>query len=502
MIIVDKRTEPYDFYIYYGALALLLFLGLLPIWHLSFLPLQDYPQHLFLAKVYSTFKNPTYNWQEYYEVNLKIGPYSFFYIFCSLFNKLFSIDTAGRLFLSTYITLTAITASLLPLFLKSKNPPWPGLLLLPLSFHQIYFMGFTNYLISIPILLLTIFDLHTFCSNKASVISSLRQSVLLAFLFLCHPYTVLVYTCLATANALFSNNRCTFRQAILPPLAAILLFAAWYSTALPINSDTMSLLWWPWQQSTSYYFLPFNGMQSLNNLSWQNILPWAGVIIILLVSLFKATRHNKPIISTKIALYFILSTTGFFLLPFWASQYSYFNLRLVPFSYAFAAILFCSAPLPRKAGVTISALAIIITLSSYNLQAKTSQEIATIKPVLDSMKPNAKVLPITFQTQSNILDKQFFPEHHAHDFFYYHILIGGGVNPYLFPSPMLPVQFKPGLNLPKAIHDFSWQEHGAPYDYIITRQAPKGFLPFMMRYTTLVTQSGDWLLFENKSTNR
>ena len=113
------------------------------------------------------------------------------------------------------------------------------------------------------------------------------------------------------------------------------------------------------------------------------------------------------------------------------------------------------------------------------------------------MKPNATLLPMTFQTESSILDSHFFPEAHSHDHFYYHLLIGGGASPNLFPSPMLPLRFRPGVDLPKATHHFSWQEHGSNYDYILTRGAPAEFTPFVTRYAPLVSQSGAWLLFKN-----
>ncbi|MBU4151338.1 MAG: hypothetical protein KKD63_00505, partial [Proteobacteria bacterium] len=72
-----------------------------------------------------------------------------------------------------------------------------------------------------------------------------------------------------------------------------------------------------------------------------------------------------------------------------------------------------------------------------------------------------------------------------------------GASPALFPSPMLPVLLRPDAGLPLATHDFSWQEHGMKYDYILTRGAPAEFTPFLTRYAQLMLKSGNWLLFKN-----
>jgi len=484
--------------LYLGAVLTLTLFCLWPVWALEFPPLQDYPQHLFLAHVNATYSNPAYNWPQYYLADLKFGPYALFYLLVAGLDKIMPITIAGKLYLSLYISLLSGLACVLLKKTRSGNPPWASLLLFPLAFHQMYFMGFTNFLLSVPILIFALLDHQRLVSGPPAVSAFLRQAVLVLLLLLCHPYTILVYICLAGTNAILPEaNTLRRKAAFIPPLATACFFGIWYVWALPGNQGKMPLVWWPWRETLHYYLLMFTGMRWNNGINWPTFAAWiaAGAIV-----LFGVARSIKAGISfpKRMALAFALATAGFFVLPFWAGQYSYFSLRMAPISYLLAAILAGYCTLSRRAGLCLACIAALLIIQSASMQAAISDETAVVKPLVQRMAPNATLLPITFQTESAILDSHFFPEAHSHDYFYYHLLVGGGASPNLFPSPMLPVRFKPGVNLPKATHDFSWQEHGSKYDYILTRGAPVEFPPFIKRYATLVSQSGDWLLFKNE----
>ncbi|MCP4444970.1 MAG: hypothetical protein GY811_06445, partial [Myxococcales bacterium] len=69
-----------EFAIYGLCLVGLLGLCLWPIWGVRFLPMQDYPQHLFLSYVLATFDDPSMNWAETYSVHFEVGPYALYYV--------------------------------------------------------------------------------------------------------------------------------------------------------------------------------------------------------------------------------------------------------------------------------------------------------------------------------------------------------------------------------------------------------------------------------------
>ncbi|MDD5758171.1 MAG: hypothetical protein PHI06_03715 [Desulfobulbaceae bacterium] len=487
-----------DQFLYLGVVLALTFLCLWTVWALEFPPLQDYPQHLFLAHVNATYADSAYNWPHYYLANLKFGPYTFFYLLVAGLDGIVSITTAGKLYLSLYVCSLSALAIVLGKNRQLPNPPWGSLLLFPLAFHQMYFMGFTNFLLSVPILAFAILDHQRLSCEGPSLLAFSRQALLLFLLLLCHPYTILVYICLALACALLAAGIATRRKAALvPPLVTACFFVGWYFTALPSNQGRMPLLWWPWQETLKYYCLMFTGMRWSSGMNWQVLLAWIAAFAIVLRGAVCSMRAGA-LFPRQGVLAFVLTTTGFLVLPFWAGQYSYFNLRMAPISYLFAAILAGYCTLSRTMGLGLAAIAALLIVQSTTLQAAISKETAEIAPILTEMEPNAAILPMTFQTESAILDRHFFPEAHSHDYFYYHLLVGGGASPYLFPSPMLPVLLKAGVDLPKATHDFSWQEHGSRYDYILTRGAPAEFTPFVKRYAPLVGQSGEWLLFKNE----
>ncbi len=483
----------------YLVAVLLLALGCLgPIWLIRFPALQDYPQHLFLAHVNATFNDPRYNWRHFYQADLRLGPYVVFYAVVAGLERFMPVTVAGRVFLSAYIACLAWVAVRMAREVDDQGaPPWGCLLLFPLSFSQMYFLGFTNYLLSLPLLLVAWLDHRRLCQGQAASGLWIRQAVVLPILFLCHPYTVLVYLGLTAGNLLPSPSDGDRRlAAMVPPGATLLLFVIWYVGKLPGNHGRMPLVWWPLAENLRYYLLMFTAMRWNNGLGWPSLLAWAAALALAGWGLIRRARAGRKL-PRRLILALILATAGFFILPFWAGQYSYFNLRMAPVSYLLAALLAGFGLLPPLAGVGLALLCgLLIGLSSV-MQAGVSRETAQIVPLLAEMAPNAKLLPMTFRTASAILDPHFFPETHSHDYFYYHLLVGGGASPSLFPSPMLPVSFKPGVDLPLATHEFSWLEQGSHYDYILTRGAPPAFAPFVSRYAVPVGKSGEWQLFKN-----
>lgn len=489
----DRRPR----HLFLGAVIMLTLLSLLPIWAVEFPPLQDYPQHLFLAHVNATFDNPAYHWSQFYQAQLRPGPYSLFYYLVVWLERVMAVTMAGRVYLSAYIGLLAVIAVVVAHQRRLANPPWGTLLLFPLAFHQIYFMGFTNFLLSVPLLGLAILDHQRLADGPGSARGLLRQAIMVLILFLCHPYTILVYIVLTAGSSMLpgADGR-RQRAAMIPPLLTAAIFAVWYLTAFTPAQGRMPLLWWSVPETIRYYLLMFTGMRWSEGINWSSVATWLVAVALVLWGVMRGHRQGVRI-PRRTALACALATAGFFALPFWAGQYSYFNLRLAPFSYLFAAILAGYGLWSARAGLLLALVAAILVCQTTLLHMAVSRETAEIKPLIATMEPNAAILPMTFTTTSAILDRHFFPEVHSHDHFYYH-LQAGGASPSLFPSPMLPVRFRAGVDLPLATHGFSWQEQGSKYDYILTRGAPKEFVPFITRYAPQVSQSGEWLLFRNE----
>jgi len=82
-----------------------------PIWWYRFLPMQDYPQHLFIAHVLSTFDSHDFDWRQNYALNSNWGAYTLTYGILQLFLKFTDIETAGKL-LTSERTLSHAAASM------------------------------------------------------------------------------------------------------------------------------------------------------------------------------------------------------------------------------------------------------------------------------------------------------------------------------------------------------------------------------------------------------
>jgi len=494
-----KRTDR----VFLVCLFSLAFVSLWPIWGVRFLPMQDYPQHLFISKILATYNDPAYDWHANYTVDLRPTPYSLSYIFKNLIARVVGLETAGRIFLSLYLGFIALLVVLLRKRHRTAGEPWVLLILFPLLFNQIYYLGFENYLISIPILFLCIEHLDRFADRKISAKFITIHSFLLVFLFAAHPYTLLVYIvfCLATASMRLPD-RGAFWRAIAPATILCAIFIAWYINSSakldPSRYANYGLWWWPMEGTLLYYLLPFTGMRITEGVNLMVMTTWILLFaIILLEGIQRKERFSLPLKELRL---FLLTSIGYFVLPFGVVQYSYFNLRLAPLSYILLCIIFSRIPIKKWQGIMLTVLAAFLVVSSVNLGRAVSSETEEILPVLKKMEPNALILPLFFDSSSAELDPLFFNRFHSHDHDYYHVIVGGGANPFNIRNPFFPVQFWNYVSLPFPVtpEKFTWESHGVNYRYILTRGASQNFTGRLQKESRLILRSGKWTLFERQ----
>jgi len=139
-----------------------------PIWSVRFLPMQDYPQHLFIAYVTATFEDPSLAWGRFYLADLAVRPYRLAYLIERFLASFFDIEVAGKLVISGVIILTSIFVAKNAEKCSGKDAPWGLLVLFPLIFNQFFYLGFQSYLLSLPILFLALMDLDSFTVRRAS----------------------------------------------------------------------------------------------------------------------------------------------------------------------------------------------------------------------------------------------------------------------------------------------------------------------------------------------
>ena len=154
--------------------------------------------------------------------------------------------------------------------------------------------------------------------------------------------------------------------------------------------------------------------------------------------------------------------------------------------------------LSGRAAFLLVSLVTGLMLLSLNLQEKLSQETAEVMPLFAKMEKNATILPLMLDSSAAGLDPVFF-EFHKHEPSYYHIFVGGGATPALFSSPLLPVQYKPGIILPVPSDPgpASLEAYAPYYRYLLIRGGPDIYIWELSHYYNLAGRSGKWSLFES-----
>ena len=477
-----------------------------PIWWYRFLPMQDYPQHLFIAHVLSTFDSPNFDWRQNYELNSGWGAYTLTYGLLRLFATFTTIEAAGKLLTSLYVLLMAVVVLRAARYHSDVQPPWALLLIFPFIFNQTYFLGFESYLLSIPLLFLALMDLDHLASHSRSVRSAVYQAGILALLFLTHPFSVLTYLFLGLVMALFHfPDRAAFKKMIIPIGLVAAVFVAWYAGSTPTNAPKYNweIDWWPAKGIAAFYFVMFTGMRWFNGINIYATTLWAAFLGLLL---FFAIRDWKQLrVSTPLAVLLALTLLGYLFLPYWIGYYAFFNLRLAPVSYLLLAWIFTSVRVPHIAGHVCAALAMGLVAVSVNVHAKISAETEQLVPLLAKMEKNSAVFPLLIDSGTTVIDPAIFLYLHANDHYYYHVLVGGGVNPSPFPNPMLPLHLRQNHYWPTSesleqVPRNKWQQALSGYRYVLVRADNSEPIQRWFGFATLVERSGPWTLLEISGT--
>lgn len=478
-----------------------------PIWAYRFLPMQDYPQHLFIAHVLSTFDSPGFDWQQNYELNSGWGAYTLTYGLLRLFATLTNIEAAGKLLTSLYVLLMSVVVLRAARYHSDVQTPWALLLIFPFIFNQTYFLGFQSYLLSIPLLFLALMDLADIASRPITIRSILFRFGILALLFLTHPFSVLTYLAFGLVMALFNfSDRAAFKKMVASLVLVTLAFVVWYiASSVQANAPKHDWLvwWWPLNEIAAFYFTMFTGMRWFNGVNFFALTLWGTVFGLLLYFAMREWKHLR--VSAPLAVLLALALLGYIILPHWMGYYSYFNLRLAPITYVLLAWLFANVRVPNKAGHVCGVLVAGLVAVSINLHAKISAETEQLLPILAKMEKNSAVFPLLIDRGTTVIDSTIFYQQHAHDHYYYHVLVGGGVNPLPFPNPMLPLHL--GQNhhwpTPKNLDQFPqdhWQALLSGYRYVLVRADNPEPIQRQFGFATMVEKSGPWTLLATGNT--
>jgi hypothetical protein len=480
-------------------------LTLWPIWSERFPPMQDYPQHLAQAQIIRAYDNPAFDYNQNFVFHLRPF-YAAFFLATLFFSTVAPIEVAGKLALSLYPVLIALVVYRLGKRRGERGSPWGALLLFPMAFNQQYFMGNTNYMLSLPVLVLALMDFEDLLAGPLRAWPVLRQFLWQVALFTTHPFSFLVYCCLALAGALLARDKKAdwMRKALLAAAGALLLFAAARieSASASVAKDPAAgeVVWMPLSWMLKFFAVMFNGMQWTRGAQPVPLVLWAGVFAVVLGAWIARRKVSGPFLRLR-AIVLVPVILAFFVLPFRIGTFAYINARVAAIVYFLLALLAAEVEIKgwwKPALVTLLALALVDSIAR---QASVSAEIAEIVPAVERIPPNSRILPLVFDQSSAGLEPMFFGVH-LHDAAYYHVLVGGGFNPYFFESPGDPVHYRKGAERPAPPEpdpwSFTWEEDSADYQYFLVRSAPEAFQRYIAPRCDEAAASGKWTLYERR----
>ncbi len=485
------------------ALAVTAAAALVPLWVFRYPAIQDYPQHLLIARIVARAADPSFGYGAHFTASLRPAPYGAWYALTALLARLVGIDPAGRLVLSLYPLGLLLVALRRDPQGASRVRPWGRLLLFPLAFGPQFYLGTLNYLLSLPLLLSALQDLAAVGSlsrvgaggerpSRAGVGHWVRHALKLVAIYSCHPFSILVHVVLGTLVVLLRLRRPGAWKALASPLLMALLFASWFEP----GGMSGGFYWRPLGTTVAFLLGPFCGMQAPGSAEPAFVVVWLGILGLSLAAVRRAEGWGRRVSPMTVAMGAVF--LGVLALPFGTGKFTYINLRLASLGYLFLALWIGRIPFRGRQGPAIClltwALLALITLK----QGRIAGEILEVEPLLRRIPENARLLPLIFDNDSPELEPIHF-DPHLHDHFYYMLRSSGGLSPYLFQIPPIPVRYRPEARLPAPGPYTPWlfepQKHGRFYDYVLTRGAPPVFLLSTGRGMSLVAASGPWSPF-------
>lgn len=176
----------------------LLFLHLVPVWTLLYLPTQDGPGHQSVASVLRHYGDPDAGLlREYYAFNREAVPnwLSFFLLGPAL--SFLPVALAEKVLLSLYILLLPLSARFA---LRSVDPraAWLSLLIFPFLYNFMFNMGFFNFCFSLAAFFFAV-GFYLRRPEEMGLARTGGLALLVLLVYFCHPVTFVV-----TVAALFT----------------------------------------------------------------------------------------------------------------------------------------------------------------------------------------------------------------------------------------------------------------------------------------------------------
>ena len=505
-----------------AAAAVLVAAAVWPFWAGRFLPLLDLPQHLGLASVIARHGDPATRFAELYSVDRRATPYWGYYGAMRWLSFLLSTETANRVLLSAYAAALPLSAGY-ALSRLGRDWRW-AVFAVPLVFNTNLFLGFTGFVLSLPLFLLAVgLSARHLEEERPDPLREVRLAALVALVFLFHAQTfgLLGLSVLALAAVEWRGTRWALRRS-LAYVPSLLLFAPWFlrsfvfpearplaegHTAHHLNYGTLRGLGVRYESAGAILSrMPERVLGSFSDGSDLRI--GAALLAVFLLALAFARGDAGEGKGPRAAL---RGRRGEVLAALLLASYLAAPMEMAgqwyiaPRHLVLAALLlpaFLSAPAAGLRRGLVAAAAVLSLVLSFGAAAKVREfqrQVGPFPEVLARMEPGKRVMNLMFDNGGGG-PVRLWP--FVHWSCYYQALVGGDVSFSFAGLPSIPVSYRPGMQAPHpyewAPQDFRWEAMGPSYDYFLVRGRPWGDAARLGEHADLVVEAGPWQLWRRR----
>lgn len=371
------------------AIIILYILPLMPIWHFDYLPIQDYPRHLAGIKVLRGYENSflQQNFSSGFFKGFSPIPNITFELFATRVCSSCDINTSGKLFISGYVILFILSLYLLSREMKTRYAD-TLLMALPLAYSTYLYMGFLNFIFSIPLFLTAIW---CYSSAKRERRYFVLLGIVSATLYISHLFSFASLLVFFVIDLAISPIRQGKR----------FIFLTFASVSVPLFFSVNYLLLSA--GGSSYYHPDVISYKILMLASPFLFFPLGVGIAMFLCYIYALlfTFRGSPVINRVFLTAAISYLLLYFALPFGGIEGNFIDMRAIAFGMA---VLPFSVNLEgnrykRAVFAFITLLAIINTSATWFSFSRFNKDMSTALTCLRQVKDESRLLPVAFERQ-------------------------------------------------------------------------------------------------------
>ena len=460
------------------------------VWPLAaarYAPIEDLPQHLAAIRVLHSWDDPSFGFQQFFELALRQTQYLGYYLLADGLAYLVDLELANRILIVA--SVAAIPYALAYLLGALERDRVLALFALPLTYNAHLILGFINFLMAIPAALVGI----GLCAQQCRAHSRARAVALglvSTFCFFCH---VVPFAFLVLGALLLCAQRSLRRTAwLLAPLVPALLVGVAWMLQSPAGRATLSAAGGGDAEQRAVYQtaevslrdLPnwltavFHGPESLRLLQSLGALFLVTLLVgsarALYLQNWRRARWLAPGAWPRLLPLFPLALTLYFVLP---SGYAW--IWPIAQRFPLLALLLLVPVLPKPPRVALLAIVIaLLGLSALHQQAARQafarfeqEEVGAFDQALSAIPPGQRVMGLIYNRGSQYV--KFSP--FIHFVAYYQARKGGAVMFTFADFPQSPFRFREDHRPPRVPPRWEWLPQRVRaadmrwYDYVLVR---------------------------------